>query len=164
MSRHPSGLPEHIRSINRTLVMGVLNVTPDSFSDGGNQADAKSAVEHGLALAQSGADIIDVGGESTRPGAQRVTLPEELERVIPVVQELTTSGLTVSVDTMRAPVASEAVKAGAKLINDVSAGQADPEMFSLMATLDVPYIMMHWRGQLPRWLIHSVHHSRLQLW
>ncbi|MBU6347621.1 MAG: dihydropteroate synthase [Actinomycetales bacterium] len=146
MRRHPAGLPERINLINRTLVIGVLNVTPDSFSDGGNQADTQSAVAHGLALAKSGADIIDVGGESTRPGAERVSITEELDRVIPVVQGLVSAGQVVSVDTMRAEVAAEAVAAGAMLINDVSAGKADPKMFSILAEVQVPYIMMHWRG------------------
>ena len=126
--------------------MGVLNATPDSFSDGGKFASSASAIAYGLELASSGADIVDVGGESTRPGAERVTLDEELERVIPIVAALANAGICVSVDTMRAAVASEAISAGAALVNDVSGGLADPEMFNVVAKSTVPYILMHWRG------------------
>jgi len=143
---HPQGLPDHLAALSRTLVMGVVNVTPDSFSDGGKFDTETSAVEHGLALAKDGADIVDVGGESTRPGAQRVTLEEELNRVIPVVTKLAANSVVVSVDTMRAEVAKQAVAAGAYIINDVSGGQADPEMFKIIAEIQAPYIMMHWRG------------------
>ena len=147
---HPQGLPDHLAALSRTLVMGVVNVTPDSFSDGGKFDTETSAVKHGLALANDGADIVDVGGESTRPGAQRVTLQEELNRVIPVVTELVANSVVVSVDTMRAEVAKQAIAAGAYIINDVSGGQADPEMFKIIAEERTPYIMMHWRG-------HSAH-------
>ena len=147
---HPQGLPDHLAALSRTLVMGVVNVTPDSFSDGGKFDTETSAVKHGLALANDGADIVDVGGESTRPGAQRVTLEEELNRVIPVVTELVANSVVVSVDTMRAEVAKQAIAAGAYIINDVSGGQADPEMFKIIAEERTPYIMMHWRG-------HSAH-------
>ena len=143
---HPQGLPDHLAALSRTLVMGVVNVTPDSFSDGGKFDTETSAVKHGLALANDGADIVDVGGESTRPGAQRVTLEEELNRVIPVVTELVANSVVVSVDTMRAEVAKQAIAAGVYIINDVSGGQADPEMFKIIAEERTPYIMMHWRG------------------
>ena len=130
----------------RTLVMGVLNVTPDSFSDGGRWFDTDAAVARGLALAAEGADLVDVGGESTRPGAGRPDLTEELRRVVPVVEALTAAGVVVSTDTMRAEVAAAAVRAGARLVNDVSGGLADPEMFACVAELDVAYVCMHWRG------------------
>jgi dihydropteroate synthase len=130
----------------RTLVMGVVNVTPDSFSDGGEWFDAADAIAHGRALIADGADIIDVGGESTRPGARRVGVEEELRRVLPVVSELAGAGATVSVDTMDPRVVREAHAAGARLVNDVSGGRAHPEMLATVAALDVPYICMHWRG------------------
>jgi dihydropteroate synthase len=130
----------------RTLVMGVLNVTPDSFSDGGRWFDTDAAVAHGLALAAEGADLVDVGGESTRPGAERPDLAEELRRVVPVVEALTAAGVVVSTDTMRAEVAAAAVRAGARLVNDVSGGLADPDMLACVAGLDVAYVCMHWRG------------------
>jgi dihydropteroate synthase len=126
--------------------MGVVNVTPDSFSDGGSWFDADKAIEHGLDLMSEGADLIDVGGESTRPGAQRVSLEEELRRVGPVIEALTSRGVPVSVDTMRAEVAEAAVRAGAKLVNDVSGGLADPGMPRVVAATGVPYVVMHWRG------------------
>jgi dihydropteroate synthase len=132
---------------DRCLVMGVVNVTPDSFSDGGLWFREADAIAHGLELLDSGADIVDVGGESTRPGAPRVSEKEELRRVEPVVAELVEKGATVSIDTMRAAVAEMAVRAGAKLVNDVSGGLADPAMASLIARIDVPYVVMHWRGQ-----------------
>lgn len=143
---HPHGLPQNLVELSRTLVMGVVNVTPDSFSDGGRFDTTTNAIEHGLKLAQDGADIVDIGGESTRPGAQRVTLEQELDRVIPVVAELVANSVVVSVDTMRAEVAEQAIAAGARIINDVSGGQADPEMFAVIAQAQVPYIMMHWRA------------------
>jgi len=130
----------------RCLVMGVVNVTPDSFSDGGEYFTADAAIGRGLELAARGADIIDVGGESTRPGAGRISAAEELRRIGPVVTGLAAAGLTVSVDTMRAVVAEAAVGAGAKLVNDVSGGLADPGMLSLVAAAGVPYVVMHWRG------------------
>ncbi|WP_326595418.1 dihydropteroate synthase [Streptomyces sp. NBC_01803] len=126
--------------------MGVVNVTPDSFSDGGRSFAPESAVAHGLALLEQGADIVDVGGESTRPGAARPPVEEELRRVLPVVRELATAGGIVSVDTMRAEVAARALDAGARLINDVSGGLADPRMLPLMARAATPYVVMHWRG------------------
>ncbi|MBG0814500.1 dihydropteroate synthase [Planomonospora sp. ID82291] len=126
--------------------MGVVNVTPDSFSDGGRWFDRSAAVRHGLELVEQGADIVDVGGESTRPGAARVSLEEELARVEPVIRELSRRGVTVSVDTMRAEVARAAVDAGAKLVNDVSGGLADPAMPRVVAASGVAYVVMHWRG------------------
>ena len=137
-----AGLPQP----GRTLVVGVVNVTPDSFSDGGKWFDPDAAVAHGLDLLDQGADIVDVGGESTRPGAVRPPLAEELRRVMPVVHRLVEAGAVVSVDTMRTAVVTEAVAAGAKLVNDVSGGQADPQMFATIGRLGVPYVCMHWRG------------------
>jgi dihydropteroate synthase len=128
------------------LVMGILNVTPDSFSDGGEFESFESAVAHGLALLAEGADIIDVGGESTRPGAQRISEEEELSRVIPVVQELIKHGAIISIDTMRSGVARAAVEAGATYIIDVSGGLADSQMHHVVAELGTKYILMHWRG------------------
>ncbi|MFJ9244971.1 dihydropteroate synthase [Streptomyces sp. NPDC101776] len=130
----------------RCLVMGILNVTPDSFSDGGLYADTGRAVDRGLALAAQGADIVDVGGESTRPGAYPVGLEEELARTVPVVRALARAGVCTSIDTMYAPVARAAVEAGARLVNDVSGGLADPAMASTVAAAGVPYIAMHWRA------------------
>jgi dihydropteroate synthase len=137
-----SGLPV----ASRCLVMGVVNVTPDSFSDGGNWLAVAAAVAHGAEIAAAGADIIDVGGESTRPGAQRIPAAEELRRVIPVITELARAGLCVSVDTMRAEVALQALQAGARMVNDVSGGLADPGMVPVVADAGVPYVVMHWRG------------------
>ena len=142
----PSGLPTSLANLNRTLVMGVLNVTPDSFSDGGKFAATETAIAHGKQMSQDGADIVDVGGESTRPGADRISIQEELDRVLPVISELTKSAIPVSIDTMRAEVAKQAVAAGACLVNDVSGGKADPEMFKFLTTNELPYVMMHWRG------------------
>lgn len=133
-----------------TLVMGVVNVTPDSFSDGGRWFDADAAVEHALELAAAGADVLDVGGESTRPGAARVDPDEELRRVIPVIRELAARGLRVSVDTMRATTAEAAVAAGADIINDVSAGLADEAMARIAAATGARYVAMHWRGHSDR--------------
>ena len=127
--------------------MGVVNVTPDSFSDGGRWFDTQAAVKHGLGLVAEGADLVDVGGESTRPGAKRVDEAEELRRVLPVVRGLVAEGVVVSVDTMRASVAEQAVTAGAVLVNDVSGGLADPAMVPAVAATGVPFVVMHWRGQ-----------------
>ncbi|MDP7706514.1 MULTISPECIES: dihydropteroate synthase [unclassified Mycobacterium] len=126
-------------------VMGVLNVTDDSFSDGGRYLDPDGAVEHGLALAAEGADIIDVGGESTRPGATRVDPAVEAARVVTVVKNLAAQGLTVSIDTMHARVARAALENGARIVNDVSGGRADPGMAPLLAEAGVPWVLMHWR-------------------
>ena len=139
----PHGLP----AASRCLVMGVVNVTPDSFSDGGLWFAADEAIAHGLELAAGGADIVDVGGESTRPGALRISEAEELNRIVPVVAALAASGVVVSIDTMRARVAERALAAGARLVNDVSGGLSDPEMTALIAESGVPYVVMHWRGQ-----------------
>jgi len=128
------------------LVMGILNVTPDSFSDGGEFETVESAVAHGLAMIAEGADIIDIGGESTRPGAVRITEEEELSRVIPVIKELSHHGAVISIDTMRSGVARAAVEAGATYINDVSGGLADSQMHHVVADLGTKYILMHWRG------------------
>lgn len=141
----PLSLPEE-RVSQRCLVMGIVNVTPDSFSDGGLCAAADSAIARGLSLAADGADIVDVGGESTRPHAHRVPVAEELRRVLPVVRALSAAGVLVSVDTMRAEVAAAAVEVGASIVNDVSGGLADPSMATTVAGLEVPFIAMHWRG------------------
>ncbi len=139
---HVEGLPDW----GRCAVMGVVNVTPDSFSDGGRWFDTTAAVKHGLDLVAQGADLVDVGGESTRPGATRVDADEELRRVIPVVRGLAAEGVTVSVDTMRATVAEQALAAGALLVNDVSGGLADPAMIPVVADAGAPFVVMHWRG------------------
>lgn len=128
--------------------MGVLNVTADSFSDGGHWLDFDAAVSHGIDLLEAGADIIDIGGESTRPGSVRVPVDEEMARVVPVTRELARQGAVISVDTMRAEVARAALDAGAHIINDVSAGQAEPEMLAVAAQTGAPVILMHWRGLL----------------
>src|ERR1700744_6546197 len=132
--------------LDRCLVMGVVNVTPDSFSDGGQWFGAPAAIAQGLDLLAQGADVVDVGGESTRPGAQRVDADEELRRVKRVITELVRGGAVVSVDTMRPQVAEWAVEAGVSLVNDVSGGLADPYMPRLVAKAGVPYVVMHWRG------------------
>lgn len=129
-----------------TQVMGVVNVTDDSFSDGGRYLDRGMAVEHGLRLAAEGASVIDVGGESTRPGAVRIDSAVELDRVIPVVKELAAQGLTVSIDTMHADVARAALSHGATIVNDVSGGRADPAMAGVVAAAGVPWVLMHWRS------------------
>lgn len=138
------GLPEW----GRCAVMGVVNVTPDSFSDGGRWFDTTAAVKHGIDLVAQGADLVDVGGESTRPGAPRVDEDEELRRVVPVVRGLASEGVTVSVDTMRATVAEQALAAGAVLVNDVSGGLADARMVPAVAAAGAPFVVMHWRGFL----------------
>ncbi len=130
----------------RPVLMGVVNVTPDSFSDGGRWATPGAAIEHGLELLSDGADILDVGGESTRPGATRPLVAEELGRVIPVITALAEAGAVVSIDTMRAEVAAAAVAAGAQVVNDVSGGLADPEMLAVVADSSAAYVAMHWRA------------------
>jgi dihydropteroate synthase len=138
---------EQLRSDPGTpVVMGVLNVTPDSFSDGGLYADLDAAVAHGLAMTADGANLVDVGGESTRPGADRVDAETEIARVVPVIRELARSGVVVSIDTTRARVAEAALAAGASVVNDVSGGLADPRMGSVVAAAGVPWVLMHWRG------------------
>jgi dihydropteroate synthase len=138
--------PDLLPRTGRCLVMGVLNVTPDSFSDGGCFADPDTAVAHGLAMHAAGADYVDVGGESTRPGADRVDASEECRRVVPVIRELSAAGVRTSVDTTRADVAEAALEAGAVLVNDVSGGLADKNMAELVAETRVPWVLMHWRG------------------
>lgn len=150
-AQHPArdarvlGLPE-LSGVGRTLVMGVVNVTPDSFSDGGEWFEPSAAVAHGLELLGEGADVLDVGGESTRPGSARVPQEQELARVLPVIEQLAAHGAIVSVDTTRAAVAERAVAAGARLVNDVSGGLADPEMGRAVAETGAAYVAMHWRG------------------
>lgn len=135
-----------VRADGLPVVMGVVNVTPDSFSDGGAWFEPSAAVAHGLELWGQGADILDVGGESTRPGAERPSVGEELGRVLPVVRELSAAGAVVSIDTMRAEVAEAALEAGAAVVNDVSGGLADPAMARVVAQASVPFVAMHWRG------------------
>jgi dihydropteroate synthase len=130
--------------------MGVVNVTPDSFSDGGRYADSDAALAHGRALLADGADVLDIGGESTRPGATRPLVGEELDRVLPVVAGLAEAGAVVSVDTMRAEVAAAALEAGACVVNDVSGGLADPEILAVSAAAGATYVAMHWRGHADR--------------
>jgi dihydropteroate synthase len=141
-----TGIEELLQVTDRTLVMGVVNVTPDSFSDGGEWFEPEAAVAHGLEVLAAGADVVDVGGESTRPGAERPSVAEEMRRVVPVVQALSGQGAVVSVDTMRAEVAAAALEAGAALVNDVSGGLADPDMVPLVAAMGRPFVAMHWRG------------------
>jgi dihydropteroate synthase len=129
------------------IVMGILNVTPDSFADGGRHNDFEAAVNRGHEMLAEGVDIIDIGGESTKPGVDRVSEEEELARVIPVIKELAKVGARISIDTMRASTAKAAIEAGAQIINDVSGGLADDAMLQTAARLKVPYIAMHWRGQ-----------------
>jgi dihydropteroate synthase len=129
--RHPSGLPAPLATLQRPIVMGVLNVTPDSFSDGGRYFTTEAAVRHGVALHEQGADLVDVGGESTRPGAIQISSEEEQRRVLDVVRELCSAGVRVSIDTMHASTAERAVGAGAVLVNDVSGGRADPVMYRI---------------------------------
>jgi len=144
--RQPAGLSPTLAKLNRCLVVGVLNVTPDSFSDGGLFSDTNAAVKYAQDLIKNGADLIDVGGESTRPGASRITTMEEQKRVIPVIKELTSLGIITSIDTMNSETALVAVNAGAQMVNDVSGGLADENMHKCVADLNVPYVLMHWRG------------------
>ena len=129
------------------LVMGILNLTPDSFADGGRHNSFDAGVARGLEMIAEGVDIIDIGGESTRPGADRVSAEEEQARVLPVIAGLSKHGAKISIDTMRADTAEKAVQAGAAIINDVSGGLSDPAMFATVKKLGVPYILMHWRGE-----------------
>jgi dihydropteroate synthase len=146
LAPHVHGLPPHLSGLSRCLVMGVVNVTPDSFSDGGAFLDPEAAIGQGMALVRDGADIVDVGGESTRPGAHRVSAAEESRRVLPVVRDLAAAGAVVSIDTMRAEVASAALAAGAAMVNDVSGGRADPAMAAVVRDAGTPFVAMHWRG------------------
>jgi dihydropteroate synthase len=143
--------------LDRCRVFAIINVTPDSFSDGGLHDTTAVAVSHGLAMLNAGADILDVGGESTRPGATRISVETELARVIPVVQQLAAAGALVSVDTMRSEVAAAALAAGARIVNDVSGGLADPELPRLVADARVPYVLMHWRGPSETMQSHAVY-------
>jgi dihydropteroate synthase len=136
------------------IVMGVLNVTPDSFSDGGRYTSLDDAVTHARLMWSEGADIIDVGGESTRPGAQRVEADEEIRRVLPVITALAAEGIVTSIDTYRASVADAALEAGAQIVNDVSGGLGDPGMAAVVRAAECPWILMHWRG-------HSEHMQEL---
>jgi dihydropteroate synthase len=138
-----AGLP---RPESRCAVVGVLNVTPDSFSDGGRYAGLDAALDHGRRMWAEGADLVDVGGESTRPGADRVDAAEEIRRVLPAITALAGEGVAISVDTMRAAVAAAALSAGAAVVNDVSGGLADPDMARVAADAGVPLVLMHWRG------------------
>lgn len=131
---------------DRCLVMGVVNVTPDSFSDGGRWLDPQAAISRGRQLLADGADILDVGGESTRPGAEQVDAQEQSRRLLPVIEALAADGAVISVDTMSAAVAARALAAGAAVVNDVSGGLADPAMYETVAAAGAPYVMMHWRG------------------
>jgi dihydropteroate synthase len=153
--RHVAGLT----AWDRCAVMGVVNVTPDSFSDGGRWFDTTAAIKHGLDLVAQGADLIDVGGESTRPGATRVDEAEELKRVVPVVRGLASEGVIISVDTMRASVAEQALRAGAALVNDVSGGLADPRMVPVVADAGAPFVVMHWRGLLAGGNVRGSYHD-----
>jgi dihydropteroate synthase len=135
---------------DRISVVGVLNVTPDSFSDGGRYTSLDDAVAHALEMRDAGADLIDVGGESTRPGARRVDADEERRRVLPVIQELAAAGVPLSIDTYRASVAAAALEAGVTVVNDVSGGRADPRMAQVVRDAHCPWILMHWRGHSDR--------------
>jgi dihydropteroate synthase len=141
-NRPRPGLPDP----GRCVVMGIVNVTPDSFSDGGLYLEAGDAIAHGIAMHRAGADLVDVGGESTRPGAHRVDADQEARRVLPVIKELAAAGVPTSVDTTRATVAEAAIDAGATVVNDVSGGRADPGMAHVVAGAGVPWVLMHWRG------------------
>jgi dihydropteroate synthase len=131
---------------DRPVVMGILNVTPDSFSDGGRYESVDQALAHARTMVREGADLVDVGGESTRPGATRISIEEEQRRVLPVIRALVAEGIPVSVDTMNADTALAAADAGASFINDVSGGRADAEMFNVMAKVNLPCVLMHWRA------------------
>jgi dihydropteroate synthase len=143
---------ENMVNFTRPLIMGVINITPDSFSDGGQFLDSNEAVKHALELVREGANIIDLGGESTRPGALRVKIDEEQARVLPVIEalmqnaEFKASGAIISIDTMNAPTAALAVAAGAEIVNDVSGGLADEQMFAELKNLKCKFIVSHWRG------------------
>ncbi|MFP7834992.1 dihydropteroate synthase [Marisediminicola sp. LYQ134] len=145
-SRRARAMADRTTTPTRPVILGILNVTPDSFSDGGSHDDAASAIEFGVHLAESGADIIDVGGESTRPGAGRITVADELARITPVVRELVDRGIPVSIDTMNAATAEVAVGLGAVIVNDVSGGTADADMARVVADTGVLFVAMHSRG------------------
>jgi dihydropteroate synthase len=155
----PTRRPKASAAVGRCRVLGILNVTPDSFSDGGRYGGLHAAVARGVALVRQGADIVDVGGESTRPGAIRVDEAEELRRVIPVIAALAGAGVTVSVDTMRASVAQKALEVGAVMVNDVSGGLADPAMLPLIADSRARCILMHWRAHSAVMDANACYHS-----
>jgi dihydropteroate synthase len=146
LGAHILGTQTVDKADHRCCVMGIVNVTPDSFSDGGLWNSTEAAVEHGLALWREGADVVDIGGESTRPGAARISERIELDRVLPVVDALVRNGVKVSIDTTRASVAKECVRAGAWMINDVSGGLSDSNMLQVIAELEAPCVLMHWRA------------------
>jgi dihydropteroate synthase len=137
-------------AVRHPVVFGVLNVTPDSFSDGGRYADVDAAVAHAQQMRADGADVVDVGGESTRPGSERIAAEVEVARVLPVIRELAAAGVTMSIDTTRAAVAAAALDAGVSMVNDVSGGLADPDMGRVVADAGCPWILMHWRGHSRR--------------
>jgi dihydropteroate synthase len=137
---------ERLLQQDHPVVVGVLNVTPDSFSDGGRYNDLEAAVKHGIVMHRDGADVVDVGGESTRPGAERVDAETETNRVVPVIRRLADAGVLLSIDTTRAEVAAAALAAGAVIVNDVSGGRADPGMAAVVADAGCPWVLMHWRG------------------
>ena len=141
----------------RTLLRGIVNATPDSFSDGGRYVETEAAIAHGRQLLAEGADILDIGGESTRPGATRPLLAEELDRVVPVIEALAAEGAAVSVDTMRHEVASAAIEAGAVLVNDVSGGLADPAILRVSGEAGVGYVAMHWRAHSREMQSHALY-------
>ncbi len=141
------------------LVMGILNAKPDSFADGGKHFTFEHAVARGLEMIEEGVDIIDIGGESTRPGAERVSEEEEQQRVLPVIKELARTGIQISIDTMRASTAKLGVEAGATIVNDVSGGQADPEMFKTVAQLGCKYTLMHWRAHSKEMNSHATYEN-----
>jgi dihydropteroate synthase len=146
MAKTLSTIRPAVTAGRRPVIMGILNVTPDSFSDGGEFIDPEAAVAQGVALKAAGADVVDVGGESTRPGASRIDPDEEQDRVIPVIQALVAEDIAVSIDTMNSTTAQAAVAAGARMINDVSGGLADPEILRVVAKTGVHYVASHWRG------------------
>ncbi len=151
--RHVAGLP----AVSRPLIMGVVNVTPDSFSDGGRHHDTEAAVRHGYDLREEGADLLDIGGESTRPGATRPLVAEELDRVVPVIRSLAADRIAVSVDTMRSEVAAAALAAGAVLVNDVSGGLADPAILRVVADAGAAFVVMHWRAHAAEMQRHATY-------
>ena len=153
-----AGLPV----LQRPLVMGIVNVTPDSFSDGGHHVTTEAAIRHALQLRAQGADVVDIGGESTRPGATRPLVAEELGRVVPVIRALAQEGVAVSVDTMRHEVAAAALEAGAVLVNDVSGGLADPEVLSVVAEHGAAYVAMHWRAHATEMQQHAAYDDVLR--
>ena len=158
----PADWSDGLPVLHRPLVMGIVNVTPDSFSDGGHHVTTEAAVRHGLQLRAEGADVVDIGGESTRPGATRPLVAEELGRVVPVIRALAQEGVAVSVDTMRHEVAAAALEVGAVLVNDVSGGLADPEVLSVVADHDAAYVAMHWRAHATEMQHHAAYDDVLR--